>query len=234
MADHIPDQAHGLPVQFQTKPKAFLTESKAFPTKPKAPDQAQGVREHAQGDPDHVAGQLQGQARAAARHLPTLHRHLWMPPPPPSPPPLEDLPCPPPEEQHPEWPWIPENSIRGLLWELSDDPDGEAVRREVRVGARRRVLQRALGRRWPARVRAGPAPVPEMPRPALLQGEQWTPHSGGPRRVQPCAARRPRVEPAEPAGALPVRATFSNAAHRSRLRELHMAERDRQVSTEVK
>ena len=165
----------------------------------------------------------------AARHLPTLRRHHWMPPPPPSPPPPEDLPSPPPLEEHPEWPWVPEDSIRGLLWELSDDPDGQAVRREVRVGARRRVLQRALGRRWPApaRARPAPAPVPEVPQPALPQGEQWTPHGGGPRRREPCAARRPHVEPPEPARALPVRATFGDAAHRTRLRELEIAERDR-------
>ena len=168
MTDHM--------VTESTKPK-----TSDHPDHPDHPDHARA--------PDHAdhPDPVQGPAPTAARHLPTLRRHPWMPPPPPSPPPPEDLPSPPPLEEHPECPWVPEDSTRGLLWELSDDPDGEAVRREVRVGARRRVLQRALGCRWPARARArpAPAPVPEVPRPALLQGEQWTPHGGGPRRVEP-------------------------------------------------
>ena len=62
--------------------------------------------------------------------------------------------------------------------------------------------------------------------PPILQGERWTPHAGGTCRVEPCAARRPSVEPPDPAGSLPARATFSQAAHRSGLRELEMAERN--------
>ena len=162
--------------------------------------------------PDHADGphQVQGPAPTTARHLPTLRRDPWMPPPPPSPPAPEDFPSPPPLEEHPEWPWVPEDSIRGLLWELSDDPDkGGGPTRGARQCTPASPAA-ALGRRWPApgRARAAPAPVPEVPRPALLQGEQWTPHGGGPRRVEPCAARQPHVEPPEPARALPVRATF--------------------------
>ena len=85
----------------------MLTEA----TKPKTsdhPDHADHPDHHARAS-DHAdyGDQVLGPATTAARHLSPLRRHLWMTPPPPLFPLPEDLPGPPPLEEHPEWPWFP-------------------------------------------------------------------------------------------------------------------------------
>ena len=145
---------------------------------------------------------------------------------------LDELPNTPLDEQHQEWPYVSEDTIRASLGSWRVHPMGRSSDASCVVRHTIGSCTQPFARHWAATMRACPDTVPEVPRPAFPRGTLWRLYGCAPRPVQPLQSdARPRVELAGVADAQPPRANFGDAVQHSRLLDMDTLDAHRQVES---